>query len=373
MKKPIRPIATSAEVARVAGVSRTTVSFVLNDIRDRGISDITRERVLAVARELGYEPNAAARSLAGGVTRNVALVVPQLQHLAVDAFLAQLVASVDAWCHLNGLRMLIESMEGEGREPGGFLQLVSSRSIDGLIVANPRTQELEALRQLRDRRTPLVLLGSELHAKEGFQTIGHDTRTLPLLPVEHLLRLGHRRVGMVNYAPADYQSALQRDLAWREALSAASIDADPRWCAHGNISARSGYLATRELLTRKGRLDALFAGNDTIAFGMLRALQEAGLRVPDDIAVVGYDDIPLAAFASPPLTTVQSDAQGHGRLAVQRLLAQMREGEAAPLEELQAPRLVVRHSCGAPPEAQEPAARTPPAARKRAARRPVRA
>ena len=113
---------TSTEVARRAGVSRTTVSFVLNDVRDQGISDSTRAKVLAAARDMGYQPNAAARTLAGGSTGTVALVIPKGSHLYVDVFLAQLAASINEECHRYGLRMLIESTEDDGREPGGFVQ-----------------------------------------------------------------------------------------------------------------------------------------------------------------------------------------------------------------------------------------------------------
>jgi LacI family transcriptional regulator len=347
MTRPRSSPANSAEVARRAGVSRTTVSFVLNDVRDQGISEATRQRVLAVARDIGYEPNAAARTLAGGATRTVALVVPQVAHLHVDAFLAQLLASVNEACHAHGLRLLIESTEGEGREPGGFLQLVRSRSIDGLIVANLRTAEIEHLHRLRDSGIPLVVLGCKLPADEGFATMGDDTWRSAQLAVRHLLALGHQRVGLVNYAPAEYHSAAQRERGWRQALRNHSITAHKRWMVHGNISAHSGYEATRELLARDVGCTALFAGNDTIAFGALRALHEAGLRVPQDVALVGYDDIPLAPYASPPLTSVHTDPVGHGRLALQMLRTQMGHTDAAAAAPLAAPSLVVRASCGA--------------------------
>jgi LacI family transcriptional regulator len=365
---PAAAPASSAEVARRAGVSRTTVSFVLNDVRDRGISEATRERVLAVAREIGYEPNAAARSLAGGATRTVALVVPQVAHLHVDAFLAQLVASVNEACHQHGLRLLIESTEGEGREPGGFLQLVRSRSIDGLIVANLRTAEIEHLHRLRDSGVPLVVFGCNLPAAAGFTTMGDDTWRSAQLAVRHLLALGHRRVGLVNFAPAIYHSAAQRERGWRQALKDHGITADKRWIVHGDISAHSGYEATRELLARDVGCTAIFAGNDTIAFGALRALHEAGLRVPHDMALVGYDDIPLAPFAAPALTSVRTDPIGHARLAVQLLRQQMGHAEAAPEAGLPAPVLVVRESCGAhaAPVRAAPARRVSAPARGRA-------
>lgn len=354
MKSPHRPPVNSAAVALRAGVSRTTVSFVLNDVTDRGISAATRERVLAAAQELGYVPNAAARTLAGGATRTVALVVPQVAHLNVDAFLAQLVASVNEHCHRHGLKLLIESTEGEGREPGGFLQLVRSRSIDGLIVAHLRTAEIDHLRRLRDGAVPLVVFGCNLPAGEGMATMGDDTWRSAQRAVRHLLTLGHRRVGLVNYASAEYHSAAQRERGWRQALADHGVQADPRWIAYGNISAQSGYEATRELLARQTGVTALFAGNDTIAFGALRALREAGLRVPQDVAVVGYDDIPLAPFAAPPLTTVHTDPVGHGRQAVQMLLAQLHDTPADPLAAVAPADLVVRESCGAAAAAPKP-------------------
>jgi LacI family transcriptional regulator len=340
-----RPAPSSAEVARRAGVSRTTVSFVLNDVRDRGISEATRERVLAVAREIGYEPHAAARMLAGGATGTVALVVPRMAHLSVDAFLSQLVASINAECHRHGLALLIESTEDEGREPGGFLRLVRGRRIDGLIVANLRTAEMAHLQQLRASGVPLVVFGCQLPDAEGFHTMGDDTWRSARLAVDHLLDLGHRQVAFVNYAQPEFHNVNQRERGWRAALQARGIEPDAAWLAHADISAESGYLATRRLLARGVPFTALFAGNDTIAFGALRALREAGRRVPQDVAVVGYDDIPLAPYADPPLSSVRTDPAAHGRQAVQTLLAQLRPGTGV-VDAVPAPVLVVRASCG---------------------------
>lgn len=338
---------SSAEVARRAGVSRTTVSFVLNGVHDHGISQPTRERVLAVAREIGYEPNAAARSLAGGNTGTVALVLPQAAHLYVDAFLTQLLASTNEACHRSGLKLLIESTEGEGREPGGFMQLVRSRRIDGLIVAHPRDSEMEHLSRLREHGSPLVVFGRNIPDSLPHQTMGDNTMESAQMAVEHLIALGHQAIAFVNYAQPEFRSVNQREQGWRQALQTHGIAIDPGWVAYADISAHSGYLATRELLSRKTKFTALFAGNDTIAFGALRALQEAGLAVPQDVAVVGYDDIPLAPFACPALTTVRTDPVGYGKQAVAMLLAQMRSQVAASdVEEAQAPRLVIRESCG---------------------------
>jgi DNA-binding LacI/PurR family transcriptional regulator len=339
---------TSSEVARRAGVSRTTVSFVLNNVLDQGISDTTRERVLATARELGYEPNAAARMLASGTTGTVGLVIPKASHLYVDAFLAQLVGSINEECHRHDLKLLIESAEDKGSETGGFVNLVRSRRIDGLIVINLRISEQEHLQRLRDAGIPFVLLASGVPDMEKYHTMGNDTGQSAQTAVKHLLGLGHRRIAYVSYAPRDYHSVIQREQGWRDALSAHGIDADPAWLEHADISAHSGYLATQRLIARSTKFTALFAGNDTIAFGAIKALTEAGLRIPNDVALVGYDDIPLAEFATPPLTTMRTDPIGHGRDAMRMLLAQLRDQtEAVALHTEREAELVIRASCGA--------------------------
>lgn len=338
---------TSAEVARRAGVSRTTVSFVLNGVRDRGISEATRVRVLAVADELGYRPNIAARTLAGGASATVGLVMPQATHLYDDVFLAHLVGSINEACHRAGLKMLIESTDGEGREPGGFVDLVRSRRIDGLVVVNLRRGEHDHLRQLAAAGIPLVVLGSGRDGTGDFHTLGTDNHRGATLAVNHLLDLGHRCIAHVGFAPSEFHSVSERERGWHEALTARGITPEPSWVACADISAESGWRATRELLARGVPFTALFVGNDTIAFGALRALREAGRRVPEDVAVVGYDDLPLAPFAAPPLTTIRTDPIRHGREAMEILLALMAEpGGVAAHREIGAT-LVVRASCGA--------------------------
>ena len=339
---------TSTQVARRAGVSRTTVSFVLNDVRDQGISDSTRARVLATARDMGYEPNAAARTLASGSTGTVALVIPKASHLYVDVFLAQLAASINEECHRHGLRMLIESTEDDGREPGGFVNLVRGRHIDGLIVVNLPTTAREHLVRIQEAGIPMVVLAGGQTGMESFQTVGNDTMLSAHIAVDHLLNLGHQRIAYVSFAPPEYDTINGRETGWRTALQARGIAPDPAWVEYGDISAESGYAATRRLIARGGKFSALFAGNDTIAFGAIRALNEAGLRVPHDVALVGYDDIPLAAFASPPLTTMRSDPISHGKDAMQLLWSQLNPDAhvEAPRHERSA-RLVIRESCGA--------------------------
>ena len=338
---------TSAQVALKAGVSRTTVSFVLNGVRNQGISDSTYAKVLAVAQEMGYHPNAAARSLASGATGTVALVIPKASHLCVDAFLAQLVATLNEECHHHGLKMLIESTDEEGREPGGFMNLVRGRSIDGLIVANLRTSEHEHLQRIREAGIPLVALTSRPNELKDICTLCSDTSTSAQTAVRHLIELGHQKIAYISYAQPEYDSVHEREIGWRTALTDAGLTPDPALVEYADISAQSGYDAARRLLARGVKFTGLFAGNDTVAFGVARALQEAHLRIPQDVALVGYDDIPLAAFATPPLTTMRTDPIGQAKAALQLLLAQF-NGQAAVTDAVHevGPRLVVRASSG---------------------------
>ena len=338
---------TSAQVALRAGVSRTTVSFVLNGVRNQGISDSTYTKVLAVAREMGYQPNAAARSLASGSTGTVALVIPKASHLCVDAFLALLVATLNEECHHHGLKMLIESTDEEGREPGAFMSLVRERSIDGLIVANLRTSEHEHLEHIREAGIPLVALTSRPNELKDIYTLCSDTSACAQIAVNHLIGLGHEKIAYISFAQPEFDSVHERETGWQTALRQAGLTPDPALVEYADISAQSGYDAARRLLARGVKFTGLFAGNDTIAFGIARALHEAQLRIPDDVALVGYDDIPLAAFAHPPLTTMRTDPVGQAKAALQLLLAQFRgDTPAIDVQHKMASRLIVRASCG---------------------------
>jgi LacI family transcriptional regulator len=339
------PRVTSSQVAKLAGVSRTTVSFVLNDVPQMGISEETRERVLLAARQLGYVPNAAARSLVSGATRTVALVVPHNEHLRVDAFIPRMLAGVNETCHTHGYKVLFEPMVEAGR-PGDFLDLVDSRRIDGLIVLNvPRSEDVH-LAHLAAEGFPLVVIGSNLDAHAGIYSIDVDTRDAARAATHHLLALGHRRVAHIGFAPNEYHGVSERLFGYRDALRERGVELDAALVTFANFSAQSGYDAMRALLARDRSLTALFAGNDTIAFGAIAALREAGLRVPDDVAVVGYDDIPLAAYASPPLTTIRTSPYEQGCEA-SNLLVRLIAGERpAELHSTSAVPLIVRESCG---------------------------
>lgn len=338
---------TSQQVAKKAGVSRTTVSFVLNDVSEANISEETRRRVLEAAEELGYVPNAAARSLVSGQTKTVGLVISQAEHLQVDAFIPQLLYSLSSVSRLHGYQVLLETANNSA-QPGAYLQLVQGRHIDGLIVLNPRSDDTE-LAQLIETGFPIVLMGRlrQVSLSAPVYSVGSDNRSAARRLTEHLIGLGHKRIAHITFSPEAYYATQVRLSAYRQALEQAGLKYDPNLVAYGNFSATSGFAAMKELLKVRPLPAAVFAGNDTIALGAMAAIHQHGLRIPNDIALVGFDDLPFAPYTVPPLTTVGVPAIEQGRLAAEMLMQLLRgETPAQQALMLDIP-LVIRESCGA--------------------------
>ena len=345
MTTPRRTTPTSSQVAERAGVSRATVSFVLNEVPNKGISEKTRQRVLEAASDLGYQPNIAARSLAGGSTGTVAVVIPRSDHLHFDAYLPRLLSTVNDRCHDLGYKVLIEAADDQTRGPGAFINLVRSKRIDGLIMANMRTIDCQYVRQLAKQGFPVVAPGNGLESFYTRYTDENDVRRAQLA-TKHLVDLGHRRIAHIPFAPKDYEAVILRREGYEKALEEGDIAPDPKLVVCGDISAQSGYIAMQKLLKRKVSFTALFAGNDTIAVGAMRALVEAGRSVPRDVAVVGYGNIPLAAFTTPSLTTLHVDPVVQAQEAVDMLYAQMNGENYTRLEVAYDTSFIIRESCG---------------------------
>ena len=342
MVKAKRP--TSFEVAELAGVSRSTVSFVLNGVAKANISAATQARVRDAARSLGYVPTAAGRTLASGRTNTLGLFICHAEHLQVDAFIPGALYGLNEVSQKNGFKVIVEAVEDPAR-PDVYLELVRAKQVDGLVVLNPRRGDKE-LSRLTKEDVPLVIIGaSELPQA---YTVSTDDKTAPAKRLtEHLIRLGHTRIAHISYGGLEYQGADERFQGYLQALARAGLSYDPALLRTGNYSAESGFAAMASLLEARADFTALFASNDTVALGAMAALRRYGKRIPEDVAVVGYDDIPMAAYAAPPLTTIRSPALDHGRLAGEMLIHLIR-GE--PVDQVQVHLeldLIIRESCGA--------------------------
>jgi LacI family transcriptional regulator len=334
---------TIRDVAARAGVSPTTVSFVLNDVPGLNLRDETRQRVLEAAETLGYVPSAAARSLVSGQTSTIGLVIFDAAQIQVDAFLPQMLYSLNHVSRERGFRVLMEPIE-DIRRPDAYLDLVRSRQIDGLIVLNRRAKDKQLI-QLIESGFPVVLIGSLDHPDACY--VGMEDVRLSSQATAHLLNLGHKRIAYISYAPSPYLGARARLTGYRQALKQADIPYDEALVRFADHSAASGYLEMGPLLDLAPRPTALFAGNDTVAFGAMAAIHERGLRIPEDLAVVGYDDVPNARYVNPPLTTIRSKPLEIGRRAGEMLISLIQGEELEEAQVVIEGEFVIRDSCGA--------------------------
>jgi DNA-binding LacI/PurR family transcriptional regulator len=329
--------ATSADVAARAGVSRTTVSFVLNDRPGANISSATRERVFAAATELGYHAHASARTLAGGKSHTLGLVLRQsAEQVAADQLLAETLRGLVTAARAATYRVLVEPlMPGDGV----FIDLLRSRRADGLVISGPRVDD-PGLSDLTSDGFPIVLQGSL--AGVDIPSVDVDNMTAARGAVEYLLGRGHRRIACITNAPLEYTAARERLDGYRAAIEANGIGYNESLVVQAAFDAASGSRAMTELLARTS-FDAVFVASDVVALGAIAALRRAGLRVPTDVSIVGFDDIALAAFFDPPLTTVHVPAYDLG-LAAGRALLDRIGGRPVPSRTLLPTELVVRSS-----------------------------
>lgn len=333
---------TSHDVARRAGVSRATVSLVLNRSESVTLSKETRERVLQAAADLGYKPNSAGRMLVSGLTETIGLLVSDPSILLVDQYIPQLLYGIEKANREMGFHVLVEGLEAGGK-PGAYDNLVESRRIDGLIVVNPRAGD-KPLAALIDKGFPLVLVGSVRHPDEVSVTF--TTRRVIGEAVDHVVGLGHRRIGAITFSPRDFVSTNARLTALSASLRRHSFSLDEDAIGDGNFSPESGYLAARALLSRRPDLTAIFAGNDTIAIGVLNAAHELGRRVPHDLSIVGFDDLPFARWLTPPLTTIRTDGVRQGMIAAEMLFSRLKGKPLETAHVRMEPELVIRDSTG---------------------------
>ena len=330
---------TSADVAARAGVSRTTVSFVLNGRADAKIPDATRRRVLAAADELGYIPHAPARQLAGGRSHVIALVLRQsAEQVAGDAILVETLRGLASAARTEGFRVMVEPLALNGPE-SSYASLLRAQHADGLVVSGPRVDDPSLLELIRDG-FPVVLQGSLPDLP--VTSVDVDNVAGARQAVDHLVALGHRRIACITNAPLVYTASRERLDGYRQALDAAGIEFDDQLVAEGAFDAPSGHTAMTVLLDRT-QFDAVFVASDVVALGAIGALRETGRRIPGDVSVVGFDDIPLAAYFDPPLTTVRLPAFELGQAAGRALIHRIAD-RATPDRTLLPIELVIRSS-----------------------------
>jgi LacI family transcriptional regulator len=337
MNNPKPP--TMKAVASLAGVSIQTVSAVVNV--KPGITPETRARVQEAIQALGYHPYSVARSLRTGQTHTLALMVPDIANPAFST----LASAVEDYAHSSSYSVIVYNTHDDTRREASYVQAITQRWIDGVLFVSTgdHTSGLEAL---QIAGIPVVAIDRIPETYHG-AWVGLDNLRAGQMAVDHLLDLGHTRLAHIG-GPAHLQLARERELGFRRAVEAHGL-APVMVVSTQSWACESGYRVMRQILAGGQRPTGVFAASDRVAIGAMLAVHEAGLNVPADISIVGLDDIEVAAFQNPPLTTIRQSFARLGTLAVEILLATL---EGRPLEQKQImlePTLVARASTARPP------------------------
>ena len=332
---------TIHDVARRAGVSISTVSHVINETRH--VNSATRERVLAAMVELNYQPNRLARSLRNRRTHTLGVLLPN----SANPFFAQVLLGIEAACFDHGYNFILGNANELAERELAYLDVLLSKQVDGILLVSTGAYE-EALSFLSTRGAPVVMVDRSPGPAycETIDTVFTDNHGGGRLATEYLLGLGHRRIACIS-GPSLLTSSAGRVDGYREALAAAGAAVDETLIVPGDFQHESGYQACRALMALPQPPSAIFVCNDLMAVGALCAIHEAGLRVPEDVSVIGFDNIALSSYSVPRLTTIAQPTEQLGRTAVDLMLGRLAEREAPAHNERLPVWLIERDSCAA--------------------------
>jgi len=332
---------TRKEVAERAKVSVAVVSYVVNN-GPRPVSAETRAKVERAIAELGYYPNELARSLSRKKTATIGLIIPRL----MNPVYAEIAESLESYLSTAGYLVLLCGTDRDPAKDREFARILRAKQVDGVVMI-PSGAPKQALRPLRQAHIPTVVLEHDLPATH---CIAIDDLRGGRLATQHLLSLGHRRIALIRRTPSSALSYL-RAAGYREVLEEAGIFPDPGLIVEASAGFAGGYESMRQLLALANPPTAVVTHNDVLALGAMRAIQDAGLVVPDDVSVVGYDDTASAAYLNPALTTVKFPVTEMGRRAGEIILQLVKEEGSRPTQTVMLPvELIVRGSTAPPPK-----------------------
>lgn len=335
---------TSQDVANLAGVSRTTVSLVLNNVEGIHISPETRQKVRDAADQLGYVPNATAQALATQRAKAIGLVMTRSpHHIASDTFLPQILGGLLDIIKQHKLRLLIEAVEVEHQDRV-YLELARAKHIDGMILLTPRIDDA-GLKKLEEVEVPAVVMGKLTDSNH--YSVDVDNRLAAKKAVQYLLELGHKQIACISNAPASYSASPERVLGYKEALVEAGLISDDALIRYAEFDPESGFTCMQSLMASREKFTAVFVASDNVAMGAKSALREADLRIPEEVSIIGFDDIPWAKYSDPPLTTIRLPAQKLASEACLMLLDLMQGSEPKEQHVVLDTELIVRKSCQA--------------------------
>jgi LacI family transcriptional regulator len=337
---------SSWDIAREANVSQSTVSRVINN--SPRISKATSLRVKKAMERLGYSPNAAARTLITGRSNLIGLVVSNI----TNPFYPEVIEAVVATATEHDYNVILCNTQENLELQTAYLELLIEHQVDGAILTSSLLDNEGVMGEVGLGRIPVVMVNRTV---EGLQvdSVRLDNTRAGQIVARHLTDLGHRSIAFVGGLEATSTNSA-RLAGFRNTLADLGVALPAEYVVHGEFTRASGFTLTQQLLALPHRPTALFCSDDLIAFGAMDAIIDAGLRVPEDVAVVGVDDVPAASLRQVALTTVRQHAGEMGRRAVQLLLERLRGGhDDEPIEIVLRPRLIVRRTCGASLRAQE--------------------
>ncbi|MHB0868380.1 MAG: LacI family DNA-binding transcriptional regulator [Chloroflexota bacterium] len=333
--------ATLKDVAEIAGVDVSTASRVLNGSGFR-VREDTRQRVLAAARELGYQPNALARSLRVGRTNLFALLVPDI----TNPFFAELSRGAEDATSSYGYYLILCNTEDRADTEEKYIRALRERQIDGFLLATGHSAD-GAARRLIEANHPVVLVNRRMQGVRSGYVVADDTPGARQA-VSHLIELGHRRIAHIEGFP-EADTAMRRKEAYLAIMSAHGLEKEAQeMTVPGDFTLKAGQRAMEQLLQLPEPPTAVFAANDIMALAAITTAREHGLRVPEDLAIVGFNDIALAKLSCPTLTTVRTPIYEMGALAAQMLLKRVKGEDLSPAGIVMKTELVVRESSGQP-------------------------
>jgi LacI family transcriptional regulator len=330
---------TVEQIAKLSGVSRSTVSRVINN--HPNVKPGVRQRVLEVIAETGYHPNPAARSLASRRSGIIGLVIPRaVQSLFTDPYYPRLMQGVAQACNANDYTLSLFLFHTEDEEQKLYPRVLRTRLIDGLIVSASQIGD-PLIPELINNGVPFVMVGRP-NDLPCVSFVDVDNVVGVYTAISHLIRLGYKRIATIT-GPLNTTVGLDRRQGYLDALNDRNRSIDGTLIVEGDFTELGGHSAMQRLIPHQP--DATLVASDTMAFGALRALREAGLSVPDDVAVVGFDDLPTSALADPPLTTIRQPIRRVGAQAVETLIDILTNGPEPPRRITLSTELIIRASC----------------------------
>ena len=337
----LNPKLTLEDIARMSGVSRSTVSRVIN--QQPNVSEPVRQRVMDVIHQTGFHPNLAARSLASQRSYIIGLVIPRsVQNLFSDPYIPLLTQGIAQTCNQNNHTLALFLFNTEEDEHKLLPRIRRPGLVDGLIALSTHADD-ELLTQLRQGDIPYVITGRPMNLPDA-SYVDVDNLYGAFLAVRHLIHTGYRHIGTIT-GPLKTTTGMDRLEGYKKALFESFIEYDPRLIVEGDFTQSGGYYAALKILPHQP--DAIFIASDYMVLGAIQAFQENGLTVPDDIAVVGFDDLPISSQMSPSLTTIRQPIRPLGAKLVETLLDIIDNGSQPPRRVIFGTELVIRESCGA--------------------------